>query len=176
MSTATPQLDREQEALILDGIDRFLERDVRPHVSELEHNDIYPAEIAEKLKEMGLFGATISEEYGGLGLPITTYAKIIEKMSGVWMAVSGIINSHLIMAAAIERHGTDEEFSSTGTLLRAGSDARPKIHESARSSATDAPRPFPCSEGSGRSCRHEPGSGERKLPFVDCGCRAGPNP
>lgn len=103
------QLDAEQERIILDGIDRFLERDVRPYVSELEHNDIYPQEIADKLKEMGLYGATISEDYGGLGLPVTTYAKIVEKISGVWMSVSGIINSHLIMAAAIERHGTDEQ-------------------------------------------------------------------
>ena len=103
------QLDAEQERIILDGIDRFLERDVRPYVSELEHNDIYPQEIADKLKEMGLYGATISEDYGGLGLPVTTYAKIVEKISGVWMSVSGIINSHLIMAAAIERHGTAEQ-------------------------------------------------------------------
>ncbi len=77
------QLDAEQERIILDGIDRFLERDVRPYVSELEHNDIYPQEIADKLKEMGLYGATISEDYGGLGLPVTTYAKIVEKISGV---------------------------------------------------------------------------------------------
>ena len=103
------QLDAEQERIILDGIDRFLERDVRPYGSELEHNDIYPQEIADKLKEMGLYGATISEDYGGLGLPVTTYAKIVEKISGVWMSVSGIINSHLIMAAAIERHGTAEQ-------------------------------------------------------------------
>src|SRR3546814_15547360 len=58
----------EQEALILESIDRFLERDVKPHVMELEHNDVYPEEIVEKMKELGLFGAIIDEEYGGLGL------------------------------------------------------------------------------------------------------------
>ena len=101
-----PAFDPEQEEMILDGIERFLERDVRPYVSELEAGDIYPEEIVVKMKELGLFGATISAEYGGLGLPATTYAKIVEKISATWMSVSGIINSHLIMAAAVERHGT----------------------------------------------------------------------
>ena len=104
-----PTFDQEQEELILDGIERFLERDVRPYVSELEAGDIYPEEIVVKMKELGLFGATISAEYGGLGLPATTYAKIVEKISATWMSVSGIINSHLIMAAAVERHGTDAQ-------------------------------------------------------------------
>ncbi|MEE8173677.1 MAG: acyl-CoA dehydrogenase family protein [Alphaproteobacteria bacterium] len=104
-----PAFDWEQEEMILDGIERFLERDVRPYVSELEAKDIYPEDIVTKMKELGLFGATISAEYGGLGLPVTTYAKIIEKISGTWMSVSGIINSHLIMAAAIERHGTEAQ-------------------------------------------------------------------
>jgi len=104
-----PALDREEEEMILDGIDRFLERDVKPYVSELEANDTYPEDIVVKMKELGLFGATISAEYGGLGLPATTYAKIVEKISATWMSVSGIINSHLIMAAAVERHGTDEQ-------------------------------------------------------------------
>ena len=104
-----PAFDQEQEVLILDGIERFLERDVRPYVSELEAGDIYPEEIVIKMKELGLFGATISAEYGGLGLPATTYAKIVEKISATWMSVSGIINSHLIMATAVERHGTDAQ-------------------------------------------------------------------
>jgi len=104
-----PAFDQEQEELILDGIERFLERDVRPYVSELEAGDIYPEEIVIKMKELGLFGATISAEYGGLGLPATTYAKIVEKISATWMSVSGIINSHLIMATAVERHGTDAQ-------------------------------------------------------------------
>ena len=104
-----PAFDQEQEELILDGIERFLERDVRPYVSELEAGDIYPEEIVIKMKELGLFGATISAKYGGLGLPATTYAKIVEKISATWMSVSGIINSHLIMATAVERHGTDAQ-------------------------------------------------------------------
>ena len=109
MADRDETVDREQETLILDGIERFLDRDVRPHVAALEHDDIYPADIVEKMKEMGLFGATISEAYGGLGLPATTYAKVVERLSHAWMSVSGLINSHLIMAAAVERFGTDEQ-------------------------------------------------------------------
>jgi alkylation response protein AidB-like acyl-CoA dehydrogenase len=99
----------EQETLILDSVDRFLERDVRPYVRELEQEDIYPAEIVEKLKALGLFGATIAPEYGGLGLSATTYVKVVERISAVWMSVSGFFNAHLIMAAAVQRFGTEEQ-------------------------------------------------------------------
>tara|TARA_B100000676_G_scaffold312303_1_gene385846 strand:+ start:714 stop:1886 length:1173 start_codon:yes stop_codon:yes gene_type:complete len=102
-------ISQEEENLILENIDKFIDRDIRPNVSDLEHKDIYPTEIVEKMKQLGLFGATISSEYGGLGLPITTYSKIVERISAAWMSVSGIINSHLIMAAAVERHGTKEQ-------------------------------------------------------------------
>ena len=75
----------EDEALILDSIDRFLERDVKPHARELEASDTYPREIADKMAELGLYGATISPDYGGLGLSVSTYAKIVERVSAVWM-------------------------------------------------------------------------------------------
>ena len=95
--------------MILDMLDKFLAAEVKPHVQHLEHNDIYPTEIVEHMKAMGLFGCTISTDYGGLGLSTTTYAKIIERMSAVWMSISGIINSHLIMAMAVQRFGTPEQ-------------------------------------------------------------------
>jgi alkylation response protein AidB-like acyl-CoA dehydrogenase len=95
--------------LILDTIDRFLVRDVEPHVMELEHNDIWPEEIVAKMAELGLFGAIIKEEYGGLGLSCLTYAKIVERVSRTWMSLSGIFNSHLIMAYALQRFGTEEQ-------------------------------------------------------------------
>ncbi|GAB3757468.1 acyl-CoA dehydrogenase family protein [Ramlibacter monticola] len=101
--------DAEQEGLILDMLDRFLAVEVKPYVHKLEHDDIYPAEIVEKMKEMGLFGCIIATEYGGLGLSTTTYAKIIERMSSVWMSISGIVNSHLIMAMTVQRNGTEEQ-------------------------------------------------------------------
>lgn len=111
MNARTPMetQDMEQEQLILDMLDRFLATEVKPYVHQLEQDDIYPSEIVEKMKEMGLFGCIIDTEYGGLGLSTTTYAKIIEKMSQVWMSISGIINSHLIMAMAVQRFGTEEQ-------------------------------------------------------------------
>ena len=97
----------EQESMILDAVDRFLEVEAKPYVHELEKNDIYPEEMVEKMKAMGLFGCIIPPEYGGLGLSTSTYAKIVERISCTWMSLSGIINSHLIVASAIHRHGTD---------------------------------------------------------------------
>ena len=99
----------EQEAQMLDAIERWLERDVRPHVMRLEHADEYPSEMVEQMKAMGLFGATIDTAYGGLGLSATTYAKIVEKISETWMSLTGIFNSHLIMSACVQRHGTPEQ-------------------------------------------------------------------
>lgn len=99
----------EQERMILDGIDRWLKRDVAPHVMRLEHDDTYPEEMVAQMREMGLFGATIPEEYGGLGLRPSTYAKVIERISTVWMSLTGIINSHLIMAFIVQRTGTEAQ-------------------------------------------------------------------
>src|SRR5436305_12800850 len=101
-----PTEDAAQDQLILDSVGRFLDREVKPHVHALEHDDIYPEDMVEGMKALGLFGATIGTEYGGLGLSATTYAKIVETVSTVWMSLSGIFNSHLIMAAAVERFGT----------------------------------------------------------------------
>ena len=98
----------ENDKLILSSIDKFLEKDVKPYVKEFESEDKYPQDIADKMAELGLFGATISEDYGGLGLSAVTYSKIVENVSSVWMSVSGIFNSHLIMCAAVEKFGTDE--------------------------------------------------------------------
>ena len=100
---------QEQERMVLESVDRFLDKDVAPYAHDLEADDTYPQEIVDKMVDMGLFGATIGAEYGGLGLSVSTYAKIVERVSTVWMSVSGIFNSHLIMAAAGERAGTDEQ-------------------------------------------------------------------
>jgi alkylation response protein AidB-like acyl-CoA dehydrogenase len=103
------QIDASAEEEFLSAIDRWIEREVRPVVMYHDHNDIWPEKLVEQMKEMGLFGATIGQEYGGLGLPATTYAKIITKISSYWMAITGIVNSHLIMAAAVERFGTEAQ-------------------------------------------------------------------
>lgn len=99
----------ENETLILDMLDRFLKTEVKPYVHDLDAKDEYPHAIVEKMKEMGLFGCLIATEYGGLGLSTSTYAKIVDRISAVWMSVSGIINSHLIMAMTIQRNGTEAQ-------------------------------------------------------------------
>jgi alkylation response protein AidB-like acyl-CoA dehydrogenase len=106
-----PQIDADEEAAFLNAIDRWIEREVRPVVVAHDHADRYPAELVEQMKEMGLFGATIGRDYGGLGLPATTYAKVVARIASYWMAITGIFNSHLIMAAAVERFGTEAQKS-----------------------------------------------------------------
>jgi len=102
-------MNTSDERQILDAIGKWLEREVRPHAHALEHDDIYPQEMVEQMKALGLFGATIPPQYGGLGLPATTYAKIVAQISEVWMSLTGIFNSHLIMAAAVTRYGTEAQ-------------------------------------------------------------------
>lgn len=99
----------DEDRMMLDAIEKWLERDVKPHVLRLEHADEYPQEMVEQMKALGLFGATIPEEYGGLGLSATTYARIVETIAETWMSLTGIFNSHLIMAACVTRMGTEEQ-------------------------------------------------------------------
>ena len=103
------QFDPADEELLLATIDRWLEKDVRPVVKQYDHEDRWPTEIVEQMRQFGLFGATVSPQYGGLGLPATTYAKIVMRISSVWMAITGIFNSHLMLALAIEKFGTPEQ-------------------------------------------------------------------
>jgi alkylation response protein AidB-like acyl-CoA dehydrogenase len=93
---------------ILDAIDRWLERGVAPHVMKLEHDDVWPAEMVKQMQELGLFGATIGTEYGGLGLPAALYAQIVTRISEVWMSLTGIFNSHLMMALLVEKYGSEQ--------------------------------------------------------------------
>lgn len=97
--------DRE----IIESIERWAERELRPVARRFDHADEYPDEIVEQMRELGLFGAIIAPEYGGLGLSASTYARIVTTISSVWMAPVGIFNSHLIMAACVQRHGTEEQ-------------------------------------------------------------------
>ena len=112
--SAAEQMDEEgltveEESQIFDTIDKWLERDVRPVVKKFDHADEYPYEIVEQMKEMGLFGAIIEQRYGGLGMTASTYAKVVIRITEVWMALSGIFNSHLIMATLVQRFGTEEQ-------------------------------------------------------------------
>ena len=103
------QENNDQERMILDSVEQFLDRDVRPHVMALEHDDIWPEEIVGKMAELGLFGSIIDEKYGGLGLSCSTYAKVVESVTRVWMSLAGIFNSHLIMSSCVQRAGTEAQ-------------------------------------------------------------------
>jgi alkylation response protein AidB-like acyl-CoA dehydrogenase len=87
----------------------FVDKEVIPVANELEHRDEYPAEIVEKMKEIGLFGLKIPEAYGGLGEPLTTYALVVIELARGWMSLSGILNTHFIAAWQLETFGTEEQ-------------------------------------------------------------------
>ena len=106
MPTATPEETRRQ---IVSLVREFVRRDVVPVASRYDNDDVYPAELAETMREMGLFGITVPEEYGGLGLDHTTFAMIFEELSKGWMSASGIIGTHHVMASIIANGGTEEQ-------------------------------------------------------------------
>jgi alkylation response protein AidB-like acyl-CoA dehydrogenase len=117
---ALRQIEAADEEELLRSIDRWLQRDVAPVVKAHDHADRYPGEIVEQMKALGLFGATISPNYGGLGLPARTYAQLVMKISSVWMAITGIFNSHLMLALAIEKFGTPAQKAKWLPLLASG--------------------------------------------------------
>ncbi|HEX4100093.1 MAG TPA: acyl-CoA dehydrogenase family protein [Pseudonocardiaceae bacterium] len=94
---------------ILDTVKTFVDKEIIPVAQELERTDTYPQQIVNGMKEMGLFGLTIPEEYGGLGESLLTYALVVEQIARGWMSVSGVINTHFIVAHMISHHGTGEQ-------------------------------------------------------------------
>src|SRR5215467_16300575 len=99
----------EEQQQMLTTIRRFVEREVKPVASDMEHRDEYPHALVERMKELGLFGATIPAEFGGLGLDFTTYSMVIEELCVGWMSLSGILNTHLLLAYMIRTHGSAEQ-------------------------------------------------------------------
>lgn len=94
---------------ILSTVRQFVNSKIIPVAQELEHSDTYPQEIIDGLKELGVFGLTIPEEFGGLGESILTYALVVEEIARGWMSVSGVINTHFIVAYLLMQHGTEEQ-------------------------------------------------------------------
>jgi alkylation response protein AidB-like acyl-CoA dehydrogenase len=99
----------EDQTEILKAVRTFVEKEILPVATELEHADEYPTEIVEGLKELGIFGLMIPEEYGGLGESLLTYTLAVEEIARGWMSVSGVINTHFIVAWMLMQHGTDEQ-------------------------------------------------------------------
>src|SRR6266851_745714 len=87
----------------------FVDTEVRPVVAELEHADLYPHGLVARMRDMGLFGALVPAAYGGLGLDVTTYARVIEELCRGWMSLAGVINSHTMAALIVREHGTEAQ-------------------------------------------------------------------
>lgn len=106
---ATEVVDESVRAEIIDTVRKFVQREVIPVASDLEHADTYPEQIVAKMRELGLFGITIPETYGGLGLDLLTYVGVIEELSYGWMSLTGIVNTHTMAATLIMTHGSEEQ-------------------------------------------------------------------
>jgi len=111
-----PQVREELVATVR----RFVEREVLPVALELEHADEYPAAIVDGMRALGLFGITVPEEYGGLGLDLSTYTGVIEELAAGWMSLSGILNTHVIAANLLKAYGTEEQRTRWLPSLAAG--------------------------------------------------------
>jgi alkylation response protein AidB-like acyl-CoA dehydrogenase len=99
----------ETQTEIVDTVRRFVDKEIIPNAQELEHADTYPQAIVDQMRDMGLFGLMIPVEYGGLGESLLTYALCVEELARGWMSVSGVINTHFIVAYMIRQHGTEEQ-------------------------------------------------------------------
>ena len=98
-----------EKQMIVDEIRLFVDREVLPVAHQLEHDDIYPSELIDKLRVLGIFSATIPEAYGGLGFDLLTYVQIIEQLARGWMSLAGIVNTHILVAYMIATYGTEEQ-------------------------------------------------------------------
>jgi len=100
--------DPAEEEALLGVLGRWLDHEVAPQVAQLEDDDVWPAEMVEQMRSFGLFGAVIDPAWGGLGLSASTYAKVVSRISEVWMSLTGIFNSHLMLAILVERFGSED--------------------------------------------------------------------
>jgi len=135
---------------MVDAVAAFVRRSVLPVASDLEHADTYPGELISAMAEMGLFGCTIPEEYGGLGMDITTYARVVEELSAGWMSLTGAINTHTMAATLLRLHGTADQKS---RLL-------PRMATGELRGALSLSEPDAGSDTRNISCRAEPDGSE----------------
>ena len=131
---------------ILATVRTFVDKEIIPHAQELERSDTYPQAIVDKMREMGLFGLMIPEEYGGLGESLLTYALCVEELARGWMSVSGVINTHFIVAYMIRQHGTEAQKQhflprmATGEVRGAFSMSEPELGSDVAAIRTKATR------------------------------------
>src|SRR4051812_42649520 len=103
----TEQTDLQRD--ITEMVRQFADEKIIPNAEHFDHEDSFPEQIVEEMKELGLFGVTIPEEYGGMGLDLTTYAMIVEELSRGWISISGVVNTHFIGSYLLMKFGTDEQ-------------------------------------------------------------------
>src|SRR2546423_10570852 len=99
----------DEQRAITEMVRQFVDKEVIPIAEEYDHEDKFPEAVVEQMKELGLFGVTIPEEYGGMGLDLTTYAMIVEELSRGWISISGIVNTHFIGSYLLMKFGSDEQ-------------------------------------------------------------------
>src|SRR6187200_2056570 len=111
MALATPPYSEktDDQKAITEMVRQFVDEQIIPNAEHYDHEDEFPEPIVEQMRELGLFGVTIPEEYGGLGLDLTTYAMIVEELSRGWISISGIVNTHFIGSYLLMKFGTDEQ-------------------------------------------------------------------
>src|SRR6476469_6790368 len=134
MSLATPYTDKtDEQKAICEMVRQFADEQILPNAEHYDGADEFPEPIVEQMRELGLFGVTIPEEYGGMGLDLTTYAMIVEELSRGWISISGIVNTHFIGSYLLMKFGTDEQKQkylprmATGEIRAAFSLSEPEV-------------------------------------------------
>jgi alkylation response protein AidB-like acyl-CoA dehydrogenase len=133
VATAPSQDLTDEQQAIIEMVRQFADKEIIPHAEEYDHEDKFPEPIVEQMKELGLFGVTIPEEHGGMGLDLTTYAMIVEELSRGWISISGVVNTHFIGSYLLMKFGTDEQKGkylprmATGELRAAFSLSEPEV-------------------------------------------------
>jgi alkylation response protein AidB-like acyl-CoA dehydrogenase len=134
MAVATELLEKtDEQKAITEMVRRFVDEQILPNAEHYDHEDLFPEPIVEQMKELGLFGVTIPEEHGGMGLDLTTYAMIVEELSRGWISISGVVNTHFIGSYLLMKFGTDEQKEhflpkmATGEIRAAFSLSEPEV-------------------------------------------------
>ena len=145
VATATYQEKTDEQREITEMVRNFVDNEIIPVAEEFDHEDKFPEAIVEQMKELGLFGVTIPEDYGGMGLDLTTYAMIVEELSRGWISISGVVNTHFIGAYLLMHFGTEEQKDHFLPKMATARSAPP--------SRSPSPRSAPTSRGSRRRRR-----------------------
>src|SRR3982075_2947268 len=145
MATATtPSELTDERRAITEMVRQFADEQIIPNAEHYDHEDEFPEPIVEQMKELGLFGVTIPEEYGGMGLALTTYAMIVEELSRGWISISGVINTHFIGSYLLMKFGTAEQREkylprmATGEIRAAFSLSEPELGSDVQAIKTSA--------------------------------------